>query len=278
MDLAAQVGIGEVVAQEDRFHGADEFFQRLIPQHSALLVARSLAPRARHHPVDRDLFARVVVLGPSVAVGVATQQFQRVYHRPVGRVVAPEIERGQQLGQHSPVVTGVGTGRHRADSASEGTSVGFLSPHGQGRATSTRRPPGTAPPTRLSSGRSSAASASANSTPSLFRTRRRSSSSSRSTRRSARCVHSVDQADQQIDQRVSDLALPSPAQRREQSQAHRSWCVEQVGRIGPHCPCSPRLDQLLDAARAVSRIRSTGLGPGGSIRSARQRVSNATRR
>jgi len=152
VDLAAQVGIGEVVAQEDRFHGADEFFQRLIPQHSALLVARSLAPRARHHPVDRDLFARVVVLGPSVAVGVATQQFQRVYHRPVGRVVAPEIERGQQLGQHSPVVTGVGTGRHRADSASEGTSVGFLSPHGQGRATSTRRPPGTAPPTRCHPG------------------------------------------------------------------------------------------------------------------------------
>ncbi|MFF3877825.1 hypothetical protein [Streptomyces sp. NPDC001978] len=66
----------------------------------ALVVDDRLTPVLAHHAVHRHHVADVVEAGLAVDVGVLLQQHERVHHRPVGGVVAPEAERPQQWRQH----------------------------------------------------------------------------------------------------------------------------------------------------------------------------------
>jgi len=69
-------------------------------------------------------------------------------------------------------------------------------------------------------------------------------------------VDSVDQSDQQLDQRVGDLRGTQPAQRGQQCQPHRSRRRAQVRRIGPDRPGPPPLDQLLARVGEQSRRKA----------------------
>ena len=61
-------------------------------------------------------------------------------------------------------------------------------------------------------------------------------------------VDLVHQADQQVDERVGDLALATPAQRAKQRQPDRLRRRAQIRRIQPRRPRAPRIDELLRAA------------------------------
>ena len=76
------------------------------------LINHRILPRQGYHAIQRDRLGRVIVLRPTVAVGVAAQQLDRVHHRSVAAVVAPKLQRGQQIRQQPPVVVGVGARQH----------------------------------------------------------------------------------------------------------------------------------------------------------------------
>ncbi|WP_242675767.1 hypothetical protein [Streptosporangium minutum] len=88
------------------------------PLDHTIAVHHRLPPAVRDHADDRHLVDAAVVADVAWHVGVAAQQVQGVHHRPVGGVVALELDRGQQLGQHPPVVAGVRASAPVASSSS----------------------------------------------------------------------------------------------------------------------------------------------------------------
>ena len=83
--------------------------------HPAVVVGDAVQPRLRHHPVDRHLLPGRVELLVAVGARVAGEQADGVHDRPVGAVVAAELQRGQQRGEHPPVVVRVGAAQLVAD-------------------------------------------------------------------------------------------------------------------------------------------------------------------
>ncbi|MEV4115118.1 hypothetical protein [Nonomuraea sp. NPDC049695] len=82
------------------------------PLEDPVLIDGCFQPAVRNHALDRDVLRGVVVPGRVGDVGVSLQQVHGVHHRPTGSVVALELDRGRQLGQHPPVAGGAGTGQH----------------------------------------------------------------------------------------------------------------------------------------------------------------------
>ena len=151
------------------------------PLDPALLVDHRVAPRLRHHPVDRDrrraAGRRSAVLPSTLGVAAPADPTRP---SPAGRrCCCSGTQRRQQRGQHPPVVVGVRATQHRAHPP--GTPARSPWPRGPGPAASSHPRPGTDAVRTVSSGCSTAASASRNRRPSLPRTRRRSSISSPST-------------------------------------------------------------------------------------------------
>ncbi|MGW2181308.1 chloride channel protein [Streptomyces sp. NPDC001732] len=82
----------------------------------AALVHHRLAPFLAYHPGQRDLLRLVEerALLRDELVQIPLEQVDRVHHRPVGGVVALQLQRVQQWREHPPPVVGVRRTQHRA--------------------------------------------------------------------------------------------------------------------------------------------------------------------
>lgn len=234
VDLAA----AQRVAQRDQH-------AQLIrdPLDPAAVIDDRVAPGPGHHTVDRDGIGVGEEPGLAVHAGVAGQQRQRSHHRPVGGVVAAELQRGEQRRQHPAVVVGVRAAQHRADPGLEGVLVGpglayqlaqrLLPDHREQRR-----------PDRVVRVRDGGLRESEQD---RFLAAHPAQVLSELALHAAvgACVDPVDQPNQQLDQRVGDLRRPQRAQRDQQRQPHRPRRRTQIRGIGTHRAGPPRLDQLL---------------------------------
>ncbi len=209
----------------------------------AAFVDHRLKPRLGHHAVDRDGVLLGVEADLAVHAGVADQQLQRLHHRPVGGVVAAELQRRQQRRQHPPIVIRVRRAQHSAHTSLEHLLVGLglthqipqrlLPDHRKQRLTNdvvgmvdrglgqleqdallASHPPQVVDHFFLDLAVGAG-------------------------------VDLVDQLDQQIHQRAGDLRGPHPAQRRQQRQPHRLLGIAQIRRERTRRPCPPSVNQLL---------------------------------
>ncbi|WP_443043580.1 hypothetical protein [Streptomyces sp. GS7] len=84
--------------------------------HPAFVVHHRRPPMLGHHPVQRDALGLVEVR-PVLdrLVQVPLEQGDRVHHRPVGGVVALQLQHRQQRREHPPPVVGVRRRQHCTD-------------------------------------------------------------------------------------------------------------------------------------------------------------------
>lgn len=213
------------------------------PLHLADLVDDRLAPLPGHHPVERDPLPGGVVPLPTWPLRVAAEQLQGVHHRPVDGVVAAELERPEQLGEHLAVVVRVRGAQHGPNSLAERALAGpafpsqvpqrLLGDHGvdhgpHGVVGMLHR--------RCCHGEEDA----------LLAPHAAQVGQQLPLHLAFRLgVDLVDQGDEQIHQTVGDLRPARPAQRRQQGQADRPRGVPQIRRVRRARPGPPSGHHLL---------------------------------
>ncbi|SIO87419.1 hypothetical protein BQ8420_16415 [Nocardiopsis sp. JB363] len=208
-------------------------------------VGDGLGPGLGHHPLDRHpLGSAVELLGP-LDLGVASQQLDRLHHRPVGGVVTAERQRGQQRGEHPSVVVGVGA----AQLVAHPLGHRLLRGHQLPRQLAQRLLPARDRtedhlghrPAGLGQGGVHHPAQDA-----LLARHRGQLTDQLLLHPLLRAgVDSVDEADQQLHQAVDQLGLPGPAQRGQQGVAHRLGALGEVGGVHPGRARAPGGHDLL---------------------------------
>ena len=139
LEVGGQVVVGvapAVGAHHPHLTAADRLPQRpqhaqLVgnPLHSAPLVDHGIAPRRRHDPVEGDLLLRPVEALRARTCRPPAQQLEGVDHRAPGGVVAPERQSREQPRQHAAVVGRVRRGQHGANLSAERVLVRLALAH-----------------------------------------------------------------------------------------------------------------------------------------------------
>jgi hypothetical protein len=214
-------------------------------------------PLRRHDVLQGHLLAGGVAALPARNLGVAAQQVQSVHDRPVGRVVAGELESTGEPGEHPAVVGRVRGAQHRPDAEAKGALAcrRFLHQVPEGGLAHHRVKGGPHGLVGVLDGRRGQGEQDGLLAPHPAQVRQHLAFDPVLRPR----VDPVDQGDQEVNELVGDLAPARPAQGCEQGEADRSWRGPQVEGVGLGRPVPPGHHHLLcDVGEQVFR---QGQGP-----------------